>query len=197
MRLSTGKKSLQLLATALLCGLLTACTEQPDNSTPTPVGPQPPVTSQPMPPVSGNSIKTLGWELSDGRRDLFSAHKGKVLVLDFYATWCEPCRNSVPHLIELQKKFAPQGVSVIGLNVGGPEDLSRVSDFARQLGIQYSMGVPDDELVGLLLSGSDAIPQTFVFDRQGQLVERFIGYGPTTGDRITKAVEAAVQTSAD
>jgi thiol-disulfide isomerase/thioredoxin len=188
--------SLVVLVLLVAC-LITACSEQVDNSTPTPVGPQPPVTSQPMPPVSGNSITAMGWELSNGQRDQFSSHKGKVLVLDFYATWCAPCRDSVPHLIDLQNKFGPQGLTVIGLNVGGPEDLDQVPAFAKSFSIQYPLGVPDDELVTLLLAQSDAIPQTFVFDRQGQLVERFIGFGPTTGDRITKAVEAALQTSAD
>ena len=139
----------------------------------------------------------MGWELAGGQRDQFSSHKGKVLVLDFYATWCTPCRDSVPHLIELQNKFGAQGLTVVGLNVGGPDDLDHVPAFAQAFSIQYPLGVPDDELVTLLLAQSDAIPQTFVFDRQGQLVERFIGFGPTTGDRITKAVEAALQTSAD
>lgn len=150
-----------------------------------------------MPPASGNSINNLGWELADGRHDLFSSYKGKVLVLDFYATWCAPCRDSVPHLIELQKEFGPQGVAVIGLNVGGPDDLNRVTAFAQEMGIRYPLATPDDELVQLLLAGSDGIPQTFVFDRQGQLVRRFIGFGPETGDQITKAVEAGIKTTAN
>src|SRR6185503_4297149 len=109
----------------------------------------------PMPPVSGTSIVNMGWELADGKRSVFSDHKGKVLILDFYATWCVPCRDSVPHLIGLQKQYDEQGLT----------------KFAKQFGIQYTLAKPDEELASFLLADVDAIPQTFVFDRQGKLVE--------------------------
>ena len=147
-----------------------------------------------MPPVS--SLANMGWETSDGKRSLFSEYKGKVLVLDFYATWCLPCRDSVPHLIGLQKKHEDKGLVVIGLNVGGPGDEQEVPAFAKEFGIQYTLAKPDEDLVSFLLSDSDAIPQTFVFDRSGQLVERFIGYGSETGKRIDAAVESGLQTPA-
>ena len=156
----------------------------------------PPNTSLPMPPVNGASINNLGWNGDGGKRSVFSDFKGKVLVLDFYATWCEPCRRSVPHLIGLQTKYADQGLQVIGLNVGGPDDEPKVPAFAQEFGIQYTLAVPDDELVNFLLGNNDAIPQTFVFDRQGQLAERLIGFGPNAADRIDSAVEAALKTPA-
>jgi len=149
-----------------------------------------------MPPTNGGSINNLGWSFSGGRRSVFSDYKGKVLVLDFYATWCEPCRRSVPHLIELQKKYEDQGLHVIGLNVGGPDDPAEVPAFAKEFGIQYTLAQPDEELVTVLLGDEQAIPQTFVFDRQGQLAQRLIGYGPNGGQRIDSAVEAALQTPA-
>ena len=156
----------------------------------------PPNTSLPMPPLNGGSLNNLGWTTDSGQRNVFSEFKGKVLVLDFYATWCAPCRRSVPHLIELQKKFADQGLQVIGLNVGGPDDLKEVPAFAKEFGIQYTLAVPDDELISFLLGDNDAIPQTFIFDRQGQLAERLIGYGPNAAERIDNAIAAALQTPA-
>ena len=149
-----------------------------------------------MPPLKGTSLVNMGWDLSDGKRALFSDYKGKVLVLDFYATWCVPCRDSVPHLMGLHKKFEQQGLSIVGLNVGGPEDEAEVPGFAKEFGIQYALGKPDQELVGLLLSDIDAIPQTFVFDRQGQLVDRLIGFGKQSGERLDRAVESALKTAA-
>jgi thiol-disulfide isomerase/thioredoxin len=119
-----------------------------------------------------------------------------VLVLDFYATWCAPCRDSVPHLIGLQKKYEDQGFVVVGLNVGGPGDNRRVPAFAQEFGIQYPLATPDEDLVTFLLQGEDGIPQTFVFDRQGQLVQRFLGFGPDTGISLDSAVETALKTSA-
>lgn len=142
------------------------------------------------------SLANMGWELSDGKRSAFSEFKGKVLILDFYATWCAPCRDSIPHLIGLQKRYESLGLVVVGLNVGGPGDEEQVPAFAKEFGIQYTLAKPDEELVSLLLSDHDVIPQTFVFDRQGQLVERFIGFGSETGKRIDAAVEAGLQTPA-
>lgn len=149
-----------------------------------------------MPPLRDGSLANLGWELTDGNRAVFSEFKGKVLVLDFYATWCGPCRDSVPHLIGLQKKYEDQGLRVVGLNVGGPGDPEKVPAFAKEFGIQYTLAKPDEDLVSFLLYDSDAIPQTFVFDRQGKLVERLIGFGEGSGDDLDRAVESALTTSA-
>jgi len=162
----------------------------------TPVVSGPPAnTTYPMPPVKTSSITNMGWTFADKKRSLFSEYKGKVLVLDFYATWCEPCRRSVPHLVGLQKKYADQGFTVIGLNVGGEEDLPKVPKFAKELGINYPLAIPDDELSLFLLGDNDGIPQTFIFDRQGVLVDRLIGFGASSGDEIDDNVEAALKTT--
>ena len=192
MRLCVGKFAIAL------CGLvlLASCNSNDISNTNTPVISAPPSTSLPMPPLSGASITNLGWEQRDGKRSVFSEYKGKVLVLDFYATWCRPCRDSVPHLIKLQKRFEDQGLRVVGLNVGGPDDEREVPAFAKEFGIQYTLAVPDQDLVSLLLAGNDSIPQTFVFDRQGQLVHHLLGFGPSSGEEIDRAVETALETEA-
>lgn len=186
---------------ALSCGIvfLTACNatdvKVADKKTPVISGP-PANTTYPMPPVEPNSsLNNMGWKMSDGKHSLFSEYKGKVLILDFYATWCNPCRDSVPHLIGLQKKYESQGLQVIGLNVGGPGDEEKVPGFAKELGIQYPLAIPDEELVMFLLSDQDGIPQTFIFDRNGMLVDRLIGFGESSGERIDEAVELALKTT--
>ena len=183
------------LLLVLIC-VLTGCNSNDPPVRTKPANGAPPNTAFPMPPLNGGSIKNLGWTGEDGKRSIFSDFRGKVLVLDFYATWCKPCRWSIPHLVGLQKNYEAQGLQVIGLNVGGPDDPAKVPAFAAQYKIQYPLAIPDDDLVMFLLADNDGIPQTFVFDRQGQLVERFVGFGATTGDRIDKAVEAALQTTA-
>jgi thiol-disulfide isomerase/thioredoxin len=177
--------------------LFAACNSSDTTTQPTPVITNPPTgTTYPMPPSRAASLAKMGWELSDGKRSVFSEYKGKVLILDFYATWCEPCRDSVPHLIGLQKQYQDQGLQVVGLNVGGPGDEQLVPAFAKQFGIQYPLARPDEDLVTLLLADQNAIPQTFVFDRQGQLVQRFIGFGSDTGFYLDSAVETALKTPA-
>jgi hypothetical protein len=96
----------------------------------------------------------------------------------------------------MQKKYAEQGLSVVGLNVGGPGDEQQVPAFAKAFNIQYPLAKPDEELVSFLLADNDDIPQTFVFDRKGQLVQRFVGFGSETGKYLDSAVETALKTSA-
>ena len=175
---------------------LTACNSSEQPNTNTPVISAPPRTTFPMPPLNGVSIVNMGWEDGAGKRAVISEYKGKVLVLDFYATYCPPCRDSVPHLIGLQKKYEDQGLRVIGLNVGGPGDAQKVPAFAKEFGIQYPLVTPDEDLVSLLLGDVDRIPQTFVFDRQNKLVERLVGFGPGSGEIIDRAVESALKTEA-
>jgi thiol-disulfide isomerase/thioredoxin len=145
-----------------------------------------------MPPPSGKSLGQLGWQLADGQRNQFSQYHGSILILDFYATWCQPCQKSIPLLVQLQKSYKDQGLRVVGLNVGGPEDWPKVTDFARELKISYTLAVPEDELVSFLLSDSQEIPQTFVFDREGHLIQRLIGFGDGDADLIRRAVETAL-----
>jgi len=191
--------SLRLCVKILLCSLvlLTGCNsnDAPVSNTNTPViSTAPGGTTYPMPPTGkAASLASMGWESSTGKRNVFSEYRGKVLVLDFYATWCAPCRDSVPHLIGMQKKYEDQGLVVVGLNVGGPGDQRKVPDFAKEFGIQYTLARPDEELVSFLLGDNDGIPQTFVFDRQGQLVQRFTGFGPGTGEYLDQAVEAGLK----
>jgi len=178
----------------LLCCLvsLASCNsnDPPSVNTNTPVISGPPTgTTYPMPPTGrAATLANMGWESSDGKRSVFSEYRGKVLVLDFYATWCVPCRDSVPHLVSMQKKYEDQGLVVVGLNVGGPGDDQKVPEFAKEFGIQYTLAKPDEELATFLMGDSDGIPQTFVFDRQGQLVQRFVGFGPGTGEYLEAAI---------
>ena len=107
------------------------------------------------------------------------------MLLDFYATWCEPCRAETPHLVRLQNEYGPKGLQVIGLNVGGDEDREQVPAYAKEFNIQYPLAYPDDDLVTKYLSDNENIPQSFVFDRDGKLLKRFVGYSSrsATGTR--------------
>ena len=137
----------------------------------------------------------MGWTQVDGRRASLADFRGRVLVLDFYATWCSPCRKSIPHLSELQRHSGPRGLQLVGLNVGGPDDRVKVAAFAAELNIPYPLGFPDKPLTDLFLSDDDTIPQTFVFDRGGQLVKRFIGYDDSMPRELEKVIQSALVVS--
>jgi thiol-disulfide isomerase/thioredoxin len=178
-----------LAAAAISSG---GCRRQPQAEKETPLLSGPPDTTFPMPPL--NASAEMGWVLNDGQRARLADYQGKVLVLDFYATWCEPCRKSIPRLIALQRKLGPKGLQIVGLNVGGPDDRIKVNDFARELGIQYPLGFPDKALSDLFLSDNQTIPQTFVFGRKGELLKRFIGYDSAIEEELEKIMGELVNT---
>jgi len=133
------------------------------------------------------------WTTDNNQRATLSDYKGKVVLLDFYATWCEPCRAETPHLVRLQDDYGAKGLQVIGLNVGGEEDRDRVPAFAKEFNIQYPLAYPDDDLVTKYLSDNENIPQSFVFDRNGTLVKRFIGYSARSGIELEIIVKTATE----
>jgi len=168
-----------------------ACTGQSGDDQPTPVLSSAPSTTFPMPPVKPNA--DMGWVFSDGARSRLGDHANKVLVLDFYATWCLPCRRSIPHLSSMQDRFVDRGLQVVGLNVGGADDRVKVAAFAGELKIRYPLGFPDKTLSDFFLSDNQTIPQTFVFSRDGNLIRRFVGYDPVIGIELEKTIQAALE----
>jgi thiol-disulfide isomerase/thioredoxin len=140
-----------------------------------------------------NVAMLAGWESSDGKKARVSDLKGKVVLLDFYATWCEPCRRETPHLVELHQKYQSQGLQIIGLNVGGEDDYGQVPEYKKDYGIEYSLAIPEDELVEQLLGDNGNIPQTFVIDRQGQLIRHMVGFSEARGPELDRLISSALE----
>lgn len=115
------------------------------------------------------------WKLKDvnGKTVQLADFKGKVVILDFWATWCGPCKIEIPSFVALQKQYHDQGLQVIGLSVdqGGP---SVVKQFIPKLGINYPVVMANQE-VQADYGNIQAIPTTFIINRQGVIVAKHVG----------------------
>ena len=125
--------------------------------------------------------------------------EGKPVVLDIWATWCGPCRQEIPHLVEIAEKYRQDGLIVIGLTTEDPQVYRQaVRDFAKQYGMTYHVGFASESLYLSLNDGSSRmrIPQTFIFGPDGKLIKRLIGYSERVGHEVLmKAVEQAIKLS--
>ena len=120
----------------------------------------------------------------EGNQIELSSMKGKVLILDFWATWCPPCKEEVPHLVSLQSKYRDQGLQIVGLSLD-KEGASKVKPFADEHDVNYTMLIANDE-TAKSYGGVSMIPTTFLVDRNGVVVKRFIGY--TTPEAFEEAI---------
>ncbi len=147
-----------------------------------------PQTNLPLPPTK--NIENLGWTLFNDKPEKLGDYKGKVVVLDFWATYCPPCLEEIPHLNQLQNKYAD--LQVVGLHVGGEEDGVKVPEFVKKLKINYALAHPEDELIRILFGDNSAIPQTFVFDRNGKLLKKFVGFDNIIKMNLDETIESAI-----
>jgi thiol-disulfide isomerase/thioredoxin len=128
----------------------------------------------------------------DGQKTRLADYSGKVLVVDLWATWCGPCVQEVPHLIEIAKEYKGKGVEVIGLTRedqnNTPED---VKNFSKLYNINYSIGWVDDEMQAELTRERQAIPQTYIIGRDGKVLRHYVGFNPRLVPQMKAAIESA------
>ena len=110
----------------------------------------------------------------DGKTVKLSDYKGKAVVLDVWATWCGPCRATMPHLNEVQSRFSSQGLIVLGISVDD-EEPQAVRRFADRLGVKFRLAMADERMLDLY-GPIRSIPTTFFINRRGEVTRRVVGY---------------------
>jgi len=144
-------------------------------------------TSLISPAVVGASQRLMSASLSDlsGKPQTLSQWRGKVLVVNFWATWCAPCREEIPALMKAQIQYEPNGVKIVGIAL---DNADKVRDYAKEMRIDYALliaGMESLDLVKDLGNRAGVLPFSVVLDRSGKLVHAHAGV-------LTEASLAAV-----
>lgn len=111
-------------------------------------------------------------KLTDGKDIKLSDHKGKIVILDFWATWCPPCRRAIPDLIDIQKTYQ-ENVVIIGISLD-TETQADVVPFIKKFGINYPVAYANME-VYQAYGNIESIPTSFIVDQSGQIVDAHVG----------------------
>src|SRR5437899_6223135 len=109
----------------------------------------------------------------DGKTLKLSDYRGKAVLLNFWATWCEPCKIEMPWFVELQRQYGPQGLQVLGVAMDDT-DPKDIADFANKMGVNYPI-VVGKEAVGYQYGGIPYLPSTFYIARDGKVMDRVYG----------------------
>ncbi len=114
------------------------------------------------------------WHFTDLQGNVVTSDslKGKVVVLDFWATWCGPCKKEIPNLIKLQKQYGEQGLAIVGVAIE-PSDVP-VRKYARTTGINYAVGISNDQIYAAF-GQPDTIPSNYLIDRNGIIRDAKVG----------------------
>jgi thiol-disulfide isomerase/thioredoxin len=136
-------------------------------------------------PAPNFTLQTL-----DGKNLSLSDLRGKAVLVNFWATWCGPCKIETPWLVEMQNQYGSAGLQVVGVAMddSGKEDIEK---FAKDMGMNYPV-LLGKEAVGDAYGGVPALPESFFVGRDGKIVDRIIGLKGR--DEIEDAIKKALRT---
>ncbi len=126
--------------------------------------------------------------LPEGKQVQLSSLRGKAVLINFWATYCGPCKEEMPFLVELQKKYGPEGLQILGVTMDDVEEKS-ITDFARKMGVNYPI-LQGTEKVADAYGGINGLPTTFFVGRSGKVVKELLGVAekPLFEDLVKQAL---------
>jgi thiol-disulfide isomerase/thioredoxin len=146
-------------------------------------------------PAKGSAAPDFELKSLDGKSVQLSSLKGKAVLVNFWATWCEPCKIEMPWLVDLQKKYGPDGLQIVGVAMDDSGEKT-ISDFARKMQVNYTI-LLGTEKVADQWGGVDGLPTSFFLDRDGKVVDRAMGLVSESviEDAIKKSLASGTKTA--
>ena len=137
-----------------------------------------PRSGQPAP--NFKIISTTGQTISQDN------YRGYVLILDFFATWCQPCRQSIPHLVEMNRKYGKQGLQILGLSVD-EDGVRMVKAFTDEFQVNYPLALAGDSMT--VDFGVRSVPVMYLVDKKGKIAEVYRGYSSEIGRSVEQSIK--------
>jgi cytochrome c biogenesis protein CcmG, thiol:disulfide interchange protein DsbE len=113
-------------------------------------------------------------------------YRGHVLILDFFATWCQPCRLSIPHLVEMNRKYGRQGLQILGLSADDGGERA-VKEFTDEFRVNYPLALAGDSTT--VDFGVRSVPIMFLIDKKGRIAEVYRGYS----NEMARSLEQSIK----
>jgi len=144
-----------------------------------------------QPPVNvGGDAPDFALRSAAGDNLRLSEHRGQVVMINFWATWCGPCRQEMPKLDEIFARYEQAGFTLLGVNID--EDVERAQRLADELGVSFPLLFDDDQSVSRLYD-VQAMPMTVMVDRSGKVRNVHYGYRPGMEQRYLDEVRALLR----
>jgi thiol-disulfide isomerase/thioredoxin len=146
--------------------------------------------------MKGNVAPDFELSTLDGKPVKLSGYRGKAVLLNFWATWCGPCKVETPWLVDFYKQYQPQGLEIVGVAMDDAGSQDEIAKFVKDMNINYTI-VQGTEKVGDAYGGVDGLPSSFFIDRNGKIVDMTLGLRGRSDleDDIKKALGAPLQTA--
>ena len=138
--------------------------------------------------ISGQKAPDFSLKDMNGNPVSLSSFKGKVILLNFWATWCPPCRDEIPSMDKLNRQLKDKGFMVLSVSVD--RSLSAIADFIKKAPVSFPVLIDDKQKVTKSLYKVYTIPTTFLINRNGIIVEKFFGEHDWTEPEMVKKIEA-------
>lgn len=143
------------------------------------------------PPRVGAAAPAYAAKLADGRPASLQALRGTPVLLNVWATWCHPCREELPALEQIHRKYAARGLRLVGTSIDDPGMEKEVVDFARSYGVTYEIWMDPDQNVNAAFAPI-GVPNTYLIGRDGTLLWTHVGPVRADDPELNRLIEQAV-----